>query len=64
MLGITHLRHISLITPHLEEQIAFYRDVWGLYLLQQDENEVFFRGASSENHILHLIRGEERGLHI
>lgn len=63
MLGITHLRHISLITPHLEEQIAFYRDVWGLDLLQQDENEVFFRGASSENHILHLIRGEERGLH-
>jgi catechol 2,3-dioxygenase-like lactoylglutathione lyase family enzyme len=63
MLGITHLRHISLITPNLAEQVKFYEDIWGLDLLSQCETEAFFRGAGSENHILHLIEGEARGLH-
>ncbi|ARF16066.1 VOC family protein [Sporosarcina ureae] len=63
MLEITHLRHISLITPNLEEQIEFYRDVWGLDVVSQDDNHVYFRGSSPEHHILHLQRGERRGLH-
>lgn len=60
---ITHLRHISLITPQFEKQVQFYRDVWGLDLLEKDKKEAFFRGAGSENHILHLIKGEKPALH-
>ena len=63
MLGITHLRHISLFTPVLQEQADFYEKIWGLDKLQEDENNVYFRGAGSENHILHLQKGEKRGLH-
>ncbi|MDQ0269833.1 VOC family protein [Cytobacillus purgationiresistens] len=63
MLGITHLRHISLITPNLEEQAAFYEKIWGLDKTAQNENAVYFRGAGPENHILSLHSGEESRLH-
>lgn len=63
MLGITHLRHISLFTPVLKEQADFYEKIWGLDKLHEDEASVYFRGAGSENHILHLQAGEKRGLH-
>lgn len=63
MLGITHLRHISLFTPVLKEQADFYEKVWGLDKQYEDEQAVYFRGAGSENHILHLQAGEKRGLH-
>ncbi|SFE99025.1 VOC family protein [Alteribacillus iranensis] len=63
MLNITHLRHISLITPHLEEQIKFYSDIWGLDIVAEDNNNAYLRGAGPEHHILHLKRGEKRGLH-
>ena len=63
MLEITHLRHISLITPKLDEQIHFYKEIWGLDIVFQDEDNVYFRGSSPEHHILHLQRGEKKGLH-
>lgn len=63
MLGITHLRHVGLITPVLEEQAHFYEHVWGLDRVQGDEDVVYFRGAGPEHHILSLHAGEKRGLH-
>jgi catechol-2,3-dioxygenase len=63
MIGITHLRHISLITPVLEEQAEFYEKIWGLDTVSQDKDSVYFRGAGPENHILSLHRGENSGLH-
>jgi len=63
MLGITHLRHISLITPVLQEQADFYEKIWGLDKVSQDDDSVYFRGAGPENHILSLHAGENRGLH-
>jgi catechol 2,3-dioxygenase-like lactoylglutathione lyase family enzyme len=63
MLGITHLRHISLITPNLKEQARFYEEIWGLDIVSQDESSVYFRGAGPENHILSLHAGEKSGLH-
>jgi len=63
MLGIKHLRHISLFTPNFEEQKAFYQHVWNLDIVHENEQEVYFRGRSKENHILHLRRSDHRGLH-
>ncbi|WP_018130850.1 VOC family protein [Effusibacillus pohliae] len=63
MLGITHLRHISLLTPVLQEQADFYEQIWGLDKVFQDEDSVYFRGAGPEHHILSLHAGEKRGLH-
>lgn len=63
MLEITHLRHVSLITPKLDEQIQFYEDIWGLDKISEDENNAYFRGAGPEHHILHLTRGNRRGIH-
>ncbi|WP_096203153.1 VOC family protein [Bacillus sp. FJAT-45350] len=63
MLGITHLRHISLFTPNLKEQSEFYSEIWGLDKVYEDEENVYFRGAGPEHHILHLNAGEEKGLH-
>lgn len=63
MIGITHLRHISLITPNIEEQAAFYEKVWGLDKTAEDEQTVYFRGAGPENHILSLHSGDRSALH-
>lgn len=63
MLGITHLRHISLITPVLQEQANFYEQIWGLDKVSEGEDSVYFRGAGPEHHILSLHTGERRGLH-
>ncbi|SDH84264.1 VOC family protein [Alteribacillus bidgolensis] len=63
MLEITHLRHISLITPNLEEQVHFYEELWGLDKVFEDEDNAHLRGAGPEHHILHLQRGERRGIH-
>src|SRR5699024_3829557 len=56
-------RHISLITPKLDEQIQFYEEVWGLDKISEDENNAYFRGTGPEHHILHLTRGDKRGIH-
>ncbi|QOS89162.1 VOC family protein [Peribacillus sp. JNUCC41] len=65
MLGITHLRHISMITPNFDDQAEFYEKVWGLDRVDvpEEENTVYFRGAGPEHHILSLHKGEKRGLH-
>jgi catechol 2,3-dioxygenase-like lactoylglutathione lyase family enzyme len=64
MLGITHLRHISLITPNFDEQAKFYEEVWGLDKVDvQAEDVVYFRGAGPEHHILSLHKGNKCGLH-
>ncbi|WP_163100215.1 VOC family protein [Peribacillus alkalitolerans] len=66
MIGITHLRHVSLISSNLDEQASFYEKVWGLDRVEVSEKEnspAYFRGAGPEHHILSLHKGETRGLH-
>jgi catechol-2,3-dioxygenase len=66
MIGITHLRHVSLISSNLDEQANFYEKVWGLDRVEVSDKEnqpVYFRGAGPEHHILSLHKGETRGLH-
>ncbi|WP_209123422.1 VOC family protein [Alkalihalobacillus sp. BA299] len=63
MLGITHLRHISLITPNIKEQADFYQEIWGLDKVYEDNENIYFRGSGPEHHILHLKAGDKKGLH-
>ncbi|MBM7644893.1 catechol 2,3-dioxygenase-like lactoylglutathione lyase family enzyme [Scopulibacillus daqui] len=63
MIGVTHLRHVSLITPSLSEQSQYYEKVWGLDKVYESGDSVYFRGASPENHILSLHAGEKKRLH-
>lgn len=61
--GITHLRHVALLSPNFEEQTKFYDEVWGLDIVAQKEDAVYFRGAGPEHHILQLIKSDRRGIH-
>jgi len=63
MEGLTHLRHISLISPEVQKQDDYYRNVWGLDPVYQDDNSVYYRGMSSEHHILSLHHGDKKGIH-
>ncbi|WP_221563054.1 VOC family protein [Alkalihalobacillus sp. TS-13] len=63
MINITHLRHISLLTPNMTEQAEFYDGIWGLDKVFEDVESVYFRGEGPEHHILNLKSSEKRGLH-
>src|SRR5437588_8153666 len=60
---ITHIRHVGLFTPNLEEHARFYGDVWGLERVAETIDAVFLRGSSPEHFILSLHQGKARGLH-
>src|SRR2546426_1889940 len=60
---ITHIRHVGLFTPNLEEHARFYSDVWGLERVAGTPDAVFLRGSSPEQFILSLHQGKARGLH-
>ena len=60
---ITHLRHIGIFSPHLDEQTKFYAKVWGLDIVAEESDAVYFRGASSEHHLLSLHASKRCGLH-
>lgn len=63
MIGMTHLRHISLVTPVLKETADYFENIWGLDKVSGNERSVYFRGSGPEHHILSLHQGEQRGLH-
>jgi len=63
MLNLTHLRHISLFTPNFEEQVQFYEEIWGLDVVERDNDNIYLRGAGPEHHILHLRNSDQRGVH-
>src|SRR5438132_11973230 len=60
---ITHIRHVGLFTPKLEEHAHFYSDVWGLERVAATRDAVFLRGSSSEHFVLSLHQSITRGLH-
>ncbi len=60
---ITHIRHVGLFTPNLEEHARFYSDVWGMERVAETANAVFLRGSSPEHFILSLSQGNRLGLH-
>jgi catechol 2,3-dioxygenase-like lactoylglutathione lyase family enzyme len=62
-LEITHIRHIGLFSPRVEEQARFYTDIWGLDLVDEREDAVYLRGASGEPYLLSLHKASRKGLH-
>lgn len=62
MLGITHLRHISMITPNFDDQAEFYEKVWGLDRVDvpEEENTVYFRGL--DRNIIFLASTREKNV--
>src|SRR5437879_1290374 len=60
---ITHIRHVGLFTPNLEEHARFYSDIWGLERVSGTADAVFLRGSSPEHFILSLHQGKAPGLH-
>ncbi len=62
-LGVSHIRHIGLFTPHLADHARFYADVWGLQRVEENDGVVYFRGSSPEFHLLSLHAAPNRGIH-
>lgn len=60
---ITHIRHVSLFTPKLDEHARFYSEVWGLESVAERNDAAYLRGASAEYFLLSLHRGNSKGLH-
>ena len=61
-LAITHLRHVSLLTPNLAEQARFYSEVWGLQVISHHQDVVYLRGSSDEFYLLALNASTRRGI--
>lgn len=62
-MNIVDIRNVGLFSPSLDRHTSFYGEVWGLELILKLKNICYFRGKSSEHHILSLHRGERLGLH-
>lgn len=63
MIELTHLRHLALFTNRLAESAAFYEEIWGLDVVFRSDDEVCFRGAGDEHHILRLIQSDHVGIY-
>jgi catechol-2,3-dioxygenase len=61
-LGITHLRHVGLFTPHLIDHARFYSEIWGLQMVSQHEDAIYFRGSSEEFYLLSLHASNRKGI--
>jgi catechol 2,3-dioxygenase-like lactoylglutathione lyase family enzyme len=62
-MAITHLRHVGILSPDLNKQQEFYSTIWGLDQTSQEDDAVYFRGASAEHHLLSLHSAQRCGLH-
>jgi catechol-2,3-dioxygenase len=62
-MAITHLRHVGILSPDLNKQREFYSTIWGLDQISQENDAVYFRGASAEHHLLSLHSAQRCGLH-
>lgn len=61
--GVTHLRHVSLFTPHLAEHGAFYEEGWGLQPVVSTADAVYLRGSAPEFYLLSLHSAPRKGIH-
>ena len=60
---IRDIRHVALLSPAIAAQAGFYLRTWGLQSAGEDRHARYFRGSSSERHILSLHPAGRRGLH-
>ena len=62
MMNITHMRSISLRSTKPEQCKKFYGGPWGLQPVTEDSGRTFFRGTSSEHHVLEIMEANDTGL--
>ena len=60
---IQDIRHVGLLSPAIAAHSGFYLEAWGLQEAGEDQHGRYFRGSSTEHHILSLHPGNRRGLH-
>jgi catechol 2,3-dioxygenase-like lactoylglutathione lyase family enzyme len=60
---LTHVRHVGLGVPDFREAISFYRAAWGLEVVDEDSDVVFFgTPASPEQYILRVRKDSGKRL--
>lgn len=60
---ITHVRHAAIAVPNFDETVAFYRDAWGLELVEAGQGIAYFGCKSGgENYILRVRKDEKKRL--
>ena len=60
---IQDIRHVGLLSPAITPHSKFYVESWGLQSVGEDKDSRYFRGSSSEHHILSLHSADRCGLH-
>ncbi|MGH3517490.1 MAG: VOC family protein [Haloechinothrix sp.] len=56
------VRSIQLRVPTLSESSDFYREVWGLSVVEQDVEHTWLRGTGQNHHVLQLSKAGQNGL--
>lgn len=59
---VTHLRHIAISCLKLEESVRFFKEGWGLALVEAGADVAYFRTQSAEPYQLALMRGPGRAI--
>lgn len=57
------IRHVGLLSPAIAPHTMFYLEGWGLQSAGEDRHARYFRGSSTEHHILSLHPAVRCGLH-
>ncbi len=60
---VQDIRHVGLLSPAIAAHGRFYLEDWGLQAAGEDQQAQYFRGSSTEHHILSLHPADRRGLH-
>lgn len=62
---ITHLRHVGIAAPDFRQAAEFYRTVWGLTPVAEDDGVAFFGSpASAENYIFRVRQDTAKRLDV
>jgi catechol 2,3-dioxygenase-like lactoylglutathione lyase family enzyme len=58
---ITHVRHFDVAVPDFEKQVNFYKDHWGLTVMEDDGDVVYFAAEGSpEQYVTRVRRSEDK----
>jgi catechol 2,3-dioxygenase-like lactoylglutathione lyase family enzyme len=53
---VTHVRHFDVAVPDFEKQVAFYKNHWGLTVMEDDGNLVYFAAEGSPEQFVTRVR--------
>jgi hypothetical protein len=60
---ITHLRHFDIAVPDYQKQIDFYKNHWGLTVMEDDGGVIYFAAEGSpEQYSVRVRKSDEKRL--